>query len=78
MNLCLDDPAFASEGFRDGGGIVDIVCNTPLRHRHAITAQQFLGLIFMNIQNSSPIPMLPKAVKKYSVITVRILLTRRE
>jgi hypothetical protein len=52
MYLCFDNPQLAAEFFRCFGGILNGKAGNSAWSRNAVSAQQFLGLIFVNFHAS--------------------------
>jgi hypothetical protein len=54
VDLGLDDPHRAAEFLRGLFGLAHAERGMAARHRHAVRAQQFLGLVFVDLHRSGP------------------------
>ena len=54
MDLRLDHPALAAEFLGRGRGVVHGVRDPAFRYPHAVFPQQFLGLVFVDVQRDDP------------------------
>jgi hypothetical protein len=57
VDLRLDDPDAAAEFLRRLLGLAHGEGGVAARHRHAVRAQQFLGLVFVDVHPSEPEPV---------------------